>query len=307
MVDWAHLGPRRFTAPFFAETIEQCLRHPADLLFRHQTPLDELGEIAAARASATPAGFIFHMSRCGSTLLAQMLAAAPENIVLSEPAPVDHVLRSHFGRPGVTEEQRVQWLRWLVAVMGCRRRPDEQHLFIKFDCWHVMFLPLIERAFPGVPWVFLYREPLEVMASAQKRLGAHMIPGVLEPEVFGWKADEWGPEPAMAHGARVLARLCEAALAAVQGGRGKLVNYRQLPLPLWPRLLEYWRVKYGSEAAARMLAVAERDAKNPVLRFVPDGQAKRDAITPELRALTHERLDEVYRRLEAQRRAGGFA
>src|SRR4051794_1070428 len=82
LVDWGHLDKRRFTEPFFSQTIDSCVRHPADLLFRHQTPLENLGEIAATHPSARIAGFIFHMSRCGSTLLSQMLAAAPANIIL---------------------------------------------------------------------------------------------------------------------------------------------------------------------------------------------------------------------------------
>ncbi len=156
IVDWGHLGTRRFTEPFFTQTIDRCVRHPADLLFRPQTPLEELGDMAGAQAGVRPAGFIFHMSRCGSTLISQMLAASPENVVLSEAAPIDDILRAHFRNPAVTEEQRVQWLQWLVNILAWRRHPAEKHVFIKFDCWHVLFLPLIQRAFPDVPWIFLY-------------------------------------------------------------------------------------------------------------------------------------------------------
>jgi hypothetical protein len=90
-----YLGARRFTDPFFAQTINPCVRHPADA-FRHQTPLENLGEIVASQPGCRPTGFIFHMSRCGSTLLSQMLAAALENIVLSEAGPIDDILRAPF-------------------------------------------------------------------------------------------------------------------------------------------------------------------------------------------------------------------
>src|SRR5579871_6518418 len=56
MVDWGHLGNRRFTEPFFSRTIDTCVQHPADLLFRHQIPLDNLGDIAATQPSARIAG-----------------------------------------------------------------------------------------------------------------------------------------------------------------------------------------------------------------------------------------------------------
>lgn len=187
MVDWGYLGARRFIKPFFNQTVEQCVSHPADMLFRHKTPLEQLGEIMPSQPRVRPAGFIFHMSRCGSTLISQMLAAVPENIVLSEPAPLDTVLRAHFENPEITGEQRARWLQWLVGTWAWRRHPAEKNLFIKFDSWHTLFLPVIQRAFPEVPWIFVYREPLEVMVSQTRRRGGHMIPGALEPQLFGWE------------------------------------------------------------------------------------------------------------------------
>jgi len=307
MVDWGFLGPRRFTDPFFTQTVNSCLRHPANVLFRHQTPLDQLGEIASSHTSLRPTGFIFHMSRCGSTLLAQMLAAAEENIVLSEAGPIDDVLRAHFHHLEIPEEQRIQWLQCLVAALAWQRRPCEKHVFIKFDCWHVMFLPLIQRAFPEVPWIFMYREPLEVMASAQKQLGGQMIPGVLEPALFGWDRDSISNMSLLEYAARVLARLCEAALAQTQTGRGRLINYQQLPSAVWPALMKFWKVDFAATEAAKMLEAARTDAKNPVLPFEADSQRKRESASAELRELTEQWMKRVYQRLEAERMAGGFA
>lgn len=307
MVDWGYLGARRFAEPFFSQTVDSCVRHPADVLFRHQTPLESLGDITAAISSVRPAGFIFHMSRCGSTLLSQMLAALPQNLVLSEAGPIDDVLRAHFRDPRLTDDQRVHWLRWLVAALARRRNPAEKDLFIKFDCWHVMFLPLIQRAFPGVPWVFLYRDPLEVMASAQKQLGGQMIPGVLPAALFGWDAGEVGSMSLYEYAARALAKLCEAGLNHTRAGEGKLVNYCQLPAALWPELVRDWNLNYSEAENARMLDTAQMDAKNPALPFQPDGAAKRHLVSAELRDLTHRWLAGVYQELEAQRKISGFA
>src|SRR5688572_7060783 len=94
-VDWVHLGDARFTEPFFEQTIRRCLRHPADALFRHQTPLTALSELYRQRPGLTPAGFVFHWSRCGSTLVAQMLAALEQSTVISEAGPLDAVLRAN--------------------------------------------------------------------------------------------------------------------------------------------------------------------------------------------------------------------
>lgn len=307
MVDWAYLGTRRFTDPFFSQTIQPCMRHPADLLFRHQTPLEELGEIAATQPSLRPTGFIFHMSRCGSTLTSQMLAALPANIVLSEVEPIDDILNAHFKHPHVTEDQRVQWLRWLVGVLAWQRSSAERNVFIKFDCWHVLFLPLIQRAFPGVPWIFQYREPLEVMASVMKQLGRQMIPGVLDASLFGWDAATVGKMSLYEYTARVLAKLCEAALIEKQAGRGKLLNYHQLPSAAWPALMEHWRVNFSAEESKLMLDAAQMNAKNPVLPFASDSEAKRKSVPPELRNLTQQWMAGVYQQLEARRLIQGFA
>ncbi len=306
MVDWGYVGRHQFSDPFFIQTISQCLRHPADLLFRHRTPLESLGQITASLRSVQPTGFVFHMSRCGSTLISQMLAALPQNLVLSEAGPIDDVLRAHFRNPAITEQERVQWLQWMIAALASQRNPEEKSLFIKFDSWHVMFLPLIQRAFPRVPWIFLYREPLEVMASAQKQLGGQMIPGVLPPELFGWDIATVQKMSLYEYTARVLGRLCQAALVCVQDGEGKLANYQQLPAALWPELSRYWKVHFSEVEVERMLVAARMDAKNPVLPFEPDSQTKRDSLSGELRELTRQWLGEVYENLEIQRRASGL-
>ena len=292
--------------PFFEQSMARCVHHPADVLFRHQTSLDDLAALAPTQPSAKPKGFIFHMSRCGSTLLTQMLAASPRNLVLSEPSPIDTVLRAHFRNPEITEAQRVQWLQDLVRVLGWRRHPEAEHLFIKFDCWHTPALPLIERAFPDVPWIFLYREPIEVMASHGRQLGGQMIPGVLEPGWFGWDDATVTQMARHEYGARTLAAICTAALARIKPGSGGLVNYRQLPVAVWPALLAYWQVEFSAEDQAQMLAAAVRNAKNPVLRFEPDSQTKRDSVSPEIRAVTQRWLSGVYEQLEVRREREGF-
>jgi hypothetical protein len=91
-VDWCYLGRRRFVEPFFDETIQQCLRLPFNQLFRPQTGLDARETLAAEHPGLPLHGIIFHMLRCGSTLLAQQLAALGQTAVLSEASPIDGVL-----------------------------------------------------------------------------------------------------------------------------------------------------------------------------------------------------------------------
>ncbi len=183
-VDWCYLGTRRFTEPLFAETIDSAMRLPFNLAFRRQTSVEVLLERQAQHPGLRPSGFIYHMSRCGSTLLAQMLAALPQNIVLSEAGPIDGVVGAHRRDSSVKDSQRCAWLRAMISALG-QPRNGETHLFIKLDCWHTLDLPLIRQAFPEVPWIFLYRDPVEVLVSQVRERGSQTVPGMIDPAALG--------------------------------------------------------------------------------------------------------------------------
>ena len=233
-VDWCYMGGRRLADPFFDQTVNQCFRHPANVLFQHETPMSALGELHERSVGLAPSGFIFHASRCGSTLVSQMLAALPENVVISEAGPVDAVLRSQMRNPAISEEQRVLWLRWLLNALGQRRFAAEKRFFVKFECWQVLLLPLIRRAFPDVPWIFLYRNPVEVMVSHQNRMGPQMIPGALEPALFDWDAEEVRRMTWVEYRGRVLAKILKCGLGAGPDWNG---NAGSLPAVASSRLV----------------------------------------------------------------------
>lgn len=303
-VDWCYLGEGRFTEPFFDQTVTRCLTLPFNQVFRRQTPVGALAEWRAASPGVRPCGFIFHASRCGSTLVSQMLAAVPENIVISEAGPLDSILRASSRDPRVTEGQRREWLRGAVSALGQRRAGGERRLFVKFDSWHTLFLPLVERAFPGVPWLFLYREPLEILVSHFRRMGAHMIPGVLEPSLLGMGGADISRMPAEEYCARVLAGVCGAALRhRRESGRGRLVNYRELPDAVWTSLADFFGVEDAGADAELMRRAARLDAKNPSVGFEGDTEAKRREAGDALRRAAEEIARPVYEQLEEARLA----
>ncbi len=308
-VDWCHLGGQRFTDPFFDETLERRLRHPFAMLFRHQTSMEDLVARQASQPGLPVRGLVFHMSRCGSTLVAQLLAALPRHIVLSEAGPVDTVLRAHQRLPGLTDAQRIDWLRAVVGALGQQRHPDERAVFLKLDAWHVLELPLLQRAFPGVPWMFLYRDPVEVMASHQNHRGAHMLPGLLPPEHLGLAAHQLEGIPLDEYGARVLAAICEAGLRGYQARQApaRLVDHRQLQREGVPLLTELFGVELSDDDGARLRDVLERNAKNPVLPFEDDTAEKARRVSPLARELAERWCRPVHDALEAARLEGHAA
>lgn len=304
MVDWCYMGNERFTDPFFDITVTRLFRDPFNLVFRHQTPIEFLGEVAEKDPGIPPAGFIFHMSRCGSTLAAQMLASLEQNIVLSEPSPVDSVLRANAFEPAVTDEQRGTWLRWLLTAFGRKRTAAEKYYFIKFDSLTTLEMGLILEAFPDVPWVFLYRDPLEVIVSQMNQRGAQMIPGAIVGQLlpgFGLPAImQMQPEE---YCARVLAAFCETALGYSADPRGLLVNYTQMPGAVTTQIMGHFNVYYSSEEVAKMNAAAGFNSKAPQRNFTTDSKAKRESAGETVRKMADKWAYPVHERLEAVRLA----
>jgi hypothetical protein len=248
-VDWCY-RQRRNGDSSFDQIVADCLRHPFNLLFRHQTPIEVLGQWSDVSPGLQPDGFIFHMSRAGSNLIFQTLGAFPGNLVLSEVRPIDSILRAHHFSAQVTDEQRILWLRWMVSALG-QAHEEERQFFINFDAWNMSELPLIRRAFPGVPWIFVYGDPVEELTSQLNHRGAHMVPGLIEPSLFGINRDAIAEMEPEEYCARVLAGICEAALDHYSNG-GMLINKSSLPEAVWSSILPWFGVAYSKTDMERL-------------------------------------------------------
>jgi hypothetical protein len=298
-VHWAHFGEQRLREPFFESSVQRRLFKPFNKLFRYFTPIERLEDWLDAHPLLPPTGFIFHMSRCGSTLVSQMLAALGQNIVVSEAAPIDSVVQASRLGPAMAQDQHARWLRWIVGAFG-RPRAGEKHFFVKLDCWHALALPLFRRAFPEVPWVFLYRDPVEVLVSQLQMPGTQMIPGTVGPTLLDLPPalDITQPEE---YYACVLGRICEAVVRNHDRGAGLLVNYHQLPSALWKTILPHFAVSCSDLDRAAVTETAQRDAKAPSFQFTADSQTKQQSATAAARSGAERWLGDSYRRLEALR------
>jgi hypothetical protein len=296
-LQWSHFGKQRLREPFFEGDIQRCRFKPFSRLFHHFTPVTRLAEWLQDHPGLQPSGFIFHMSRCGSTLVAQMLASLDRNVVVAEAPPLDAVVRARKVRPDLGDDQHDHWLAWMVGALGQPRSGNETNYYIKLDCWHTLALPLLRRVFPAVPWIFLYRDPVEVLVSQLRMPGIQMIPGMLGANLFDL-------EPPLGRQARedycacVLARICEPVLTHYPEGAGLLVNYRELPHALWTKIMPHFGVKCSGRDRAMMADMARFDAKTPSFEFASDIDAKQRAASAIVRAVAEQRLGEIYRRLE---------
>jgi hypothetical protein len=298
-VAWAWFGRRRLVEPFFEGSLRNVLRRPFNRLFRFRTPLAQLAAWPASLLTLRPDGFIFHMSRCGSTLVAQMLARLDAHVVVSEAPPIDAV--AQLGRTA-GDEAHAALLRAMVGALGQVRNAGESRFFVKLDSWHALALPLFREAFPDVPWVFLYRDPVEVLVSQARQRGIQMVPDYVPPSFYGLDLPDGVPDDDYC--ARVLAVVCEAALRGHAEGGGLLVNYAQLPDALHTQILPHFGITGAAAEREAMGQAALRDAKLPQSAFTPDSGRKQQAATAAITAASDRHLAEIYRRLEASRLGG---
>lgn len=181
---WLYLGDKLFAEPFFDQTISKCksLRENSQL-YHSVSAVSALTDWAPYLTTLNPSAIIFHVSRCGSTLLSQLLAQNADNIALSEVPFFDDLLR--WGFRNNTVQKILPTVKAAIAFYGIKRN-NEQRLFIKADSWHIHFYKAYRELFPGIPIILLYRRPDEVIRSHQKQPGMHAVQGVIEPSLFGF-------------------------------------------------------------------------------------------------------------------------
>ncbi|HSS25481.1 MAG TPA: hypothetical protein VLL82_14015 [Mycobacterium sp.] len=132
-VDWADLSAERFVDPFFDQTVARWASGPgARPLVR--TGLEALLALDS-EPSLEPAGMIFHLSRCGSTLVSRLLGTLPGVVVAAEPAPLNALLGLDPDR--VDEAGLVRVVRLLVRALGRCRHGDERRLVLKCTSWNI--------------------------------------------------------------------------------------------------------------------------------------------------------------------------
>lgn len=296
LVTWLDLRGTPFTAPFFRDTVAQA---GADRP-RALSGIDELRALDD-RPTLAPALFIFQVSRCGSTLLAQMLASLPSNVVVSEPAALNDILAAR--RPPAEE---AELLRLVIRALGRSRGHEARRLIVKFSSWNVLAAATIHRLFPDTPLLWLQRRPDQVLASHTEQPAAWtgwQQTGAPALEMFGLTVGEAQAMTA----ARFRSRAIEALFRAVHETRlpFRTVDYAALPDALWQTIGRHAGLSWTDSEVERMRSRARFDAKaGPIgTSLSPAPFAPRDrtaALPDEERRYVAERIAPLYRAIAAQ-------
>ena len=293
-VYWADLTAERFVDPFFDETVTRWLSGP------HARPLVRTGIEALvaldSEPSVEPTGMIFHLSRCGSTLVSRLLGSVPGVVVLAEPAPLNALLRLDPGR--VDEATLVRLVRLLVRALGRCRHGDERQLVLKCTSWNIRHRAVLAAAFPEVPWIWVQRDPVRVLAS-------------LFAEPPGWLGLQGRPHgaarlfgldpaavPAMSpveFAARVLGAMLDAA--GTDPGRRLLIDYADLPVAVWRRVAPHFGLEVDDAAIERMIEESRFYSKDPSSRVFTGDAAERRPAADGMREAAERFAEPGYRAL----------
>lgn len=301
LLKWLDMRGVRLSEPLFEQTVARVKaeRPEATELL---TDFDALLQLEKTADALGPDGFIFHSSRCGSTLVSNACRALEGAVVVSEAAPVDKLVWPYLAHDGgALALLRRAFLRAAVRLLGQRRFGDERRFFVKFSCCSVLRLSFIRSVWPEVPWVFVHRDPVEVMVSNLRRLPEWMRAGeqpALAAALTGLGEGEAARLSGEEFCARALGNFYEAA-AGEAGPRALLPGYEELSAEGLLEVVRFFGVEPGAAEAERVRAVTRLYAKDAAAArpFEPDGAEKRAAASARVREQSERWAAGPYRRL----------
>jgi hypothetical protein len=267
------IAPDDLQDAFMFETVSRS-RAPETVV---QISKDDIGRVPP---NSAPAGLVFHVGRCGSTLISQLLKQHRNLVVYAEPLPVNELLVPPHKWP---RRELVAALRSLgAAFAGHAQRP----YVIKLTSWNALYCDILLEAFPETPWILNYRDPVEVGVSIMNQLPGWLKDGAEQPRQLVDSIDpKWSAKPVEERIARSYGALCEA-IARLDPKLGKLVAYDALPSAVWEVIAPHFAVSIDQRERRLMGEAAKLHAKAPLGRtapFAPDTTTKQAAASSALR------------------------
>lgn len=162
VVDWMDFATKDLSEPFFSQTIH-VLSHRVSTLRKRRGTVRELMDIAP---ELPVLGIITHVSRCGSTLLANCMKALQGVTVFSEPQPVNaFVAALPYDQEEIAAAEIVKMLHGLIGAYSQARRRDDRGIVLKLTSWCTLKVQILQRLFNTVPFIGVIRDPLSIMKS----------------------------------------------------------------------------------------------------------------------------------------------
>jgi hypothetical protein len=280
-ITWLDCAGLSFDAPFFDQTVRQIEPSRPRMI----TPLAHDPDVD----SLAPLALIFHVSRCGSTLLANSMRALDDAIVISEAQPVNAALA--ISDPALLSR--------MMKHLGVRLKGAERRLFFKLTSWNLTRLAVMRAAFPETPAIFLCRDPVEVMASNLTNRDGWMTLHDRPDEaksLFGWRDADVRAMSAEEYCARVLGQFFWS-IASLKKTRDIVLDYRDLNAATILRVLEKLNIAPIPAESSRIAAEFAVYSKDRTRSFENDSEQKRSTATPHAIEMANTYAYPMWRRL----------
>lgn len=237
-------------------------------------------DIGKAHADTAPAGLVFHVARCGSTLISQLLKQHESLVVYAEPLPVNEILVPPHSWP------RQDLVAALQSLGDALARHAGRPYVLKLSSWNTFFCDIVAEAFPATPWVLSIRDPVEVAVSILKEPPGWLRESMGGNDPFSRFADPDGASRSREEFvARLYGAFCDSA-AHLDPRRGRLVPYETLPAAVWEAVAPHFSLSVDVRLRSRMAETARTHAKSPLGKaapFIRDDAAKQTAASTQLR------------------------
>jgi hypothetical protein len=170
------IGRSSFAPPRFDDMIDQHCRAdtPADGPTLRLSA-DSIVGAAAAAAPTNLSGLIFHVGRCGSTILCNLLVSVGGWVALKEPEFINRLLLRLATERDATERERVGALIALLLrslAHGVRFDADgrERACVVKLTSWNTILADGFVGRLHPIPLVVVTRDPWATVASSLHEL-----------------------------------------------------------------------------------------------------------------------------------------
>jgi hypothetical protein len=235
--------------------------------------------------------------------VANACRALDDAIVLSEANPIDKLVARLItdGADPVKESLYSVLLRAAVNALAYSNSENEPRVFVKFSCCGVSQLERVRRIWPEVPWIFLYRDPVETIVSNMTT-----VPAWLLDEDHRILAHITGATPA-AIAEMSLEERCARSIGSIYSTaeslanrNSMLLNYNQLSLQALIGILEFFQVRPSPKELERITSGSRIYSKevSGAREFVPDAEAKQNSASKRIRQFAEQFAIGPYQLLE---------
>jgi hypothetical protein len=297
-VGWMEFGETPLAEAFFEETRAKLAAAGAREL---ETGVDGLFRLSSLLPPVRPVGLICHISRCGSTLLANALRTARDTVVVSEDMVTARLVQPFRPTPSphldrLWNDTRRQIAEAVFRFFATWRTGDPAQLILKLPSFATVSLPLLRQWWPEVPCVIVIRDPEEVIVANLGSGWGHGPNRAGIAEVFGIEAELDGVSPE-AVCAQMLNSMLTSAIEALGPGC-YVVDYEDLKARV-PAIARVFGVELQTDQSLSTVMNTYSKGRGTGRSFAGDRRAKLEKITPAVRSAAQRWARGPYAELRA--------